>query len=163
MKYYFVFYTLTLLTYKYYMTTLLLHYLHKQSRAIIQSSLVHISCMLTHHTTRTYTTWSFAHSRPQCLGVCECARKLWETLRQCRQNLAIWASQGMIFDPVNTFCFLFIYFIAKVLCCFGIRTDNGLLRWLDLIILWEYHPTLKLSGIPTFTLIVSLTYSMDNI
>ena len=27
---------------------------------------------------------------------------------------------------------------------------------------WGYHPTLKLSGIPTFTLIVSLTYSMDN-
>ena len=48
MKFYFVFYTLTLLTYKYYMTTLLLHYLHKQSRAIIQSSLVHSSCMLTH-------------------------------------------------------------------------------------------------------------------
>ena len=31
------------------------------------------------------------------------------------------------------------------------------------VILWGYHPTLKLSGIPTFTLIVSLTYSMDNI
>ena len=29
--------------------------------------------------------------------------------------------------------------------------------------LWGYHPTLKLSGIPTFTLIVGLTYSMDNI
>ena len=28
---------------------------------------------------------------------------------------------------------------------------------------WRYHPNLKLSGIPTFTLIVSLTYSMDNI
>ena len=38
-----------------------------------------------------------------------------------------------------------------------------LLRWLDPVILWGYHPTLKLSGIPTFTLIISLTYSMDNI
>ena len=26
-----------------------------------------------------------------------------------------------------------------------------------------YHPTLKLSGIPTFTFIVSLTHRMDNI
>ena len=26
-----------------------------------------------------------------------------------------------------------------------------------------YHPTLKLSGIPTFTFIVSLTHGMDNI
>ena len=26
-----------------------------------------------------------------------------------------------------------------------------------------YHPTLKLSGIPTFTLIVSLTHRTDNI
>ena len=37
------------------------------------------------------------------------------------------------------------------------------LRWLDPVISLGYHPTLKLSGIPTFTLIVSLTYSMDNI
>ena len=37
------------------------------------------------------------------------------------------------------------------------------LRWLDPVIMWGYHPTLKLSGIPTFTLIVSLTYNMDNI
>ena len=33
-----------------------------------------------------------------------------------------------------------------------------MLRWLDPVILWGYHPTLKLSGIPTFTLIISLTY-----
>ena len=31
------------------------------------------------------------------------------------------------------------------------------------VILWGYHPSLKLSGIPTFPLIVSLTHSMDNI
>ena len=37
------------------------------------------------------------------------------------------------------------------------------LRWLDPVILWGYYPALKLSGIPTFTLIVSLAYSMDNI
>ena len=36
------------------------------------------------------------------------------------------------------------------------------LMWLDPVILWGYHPTLKLSGIPTFTLIVNLRYSMDN-
>ena len=29
--------------------------------------------------------------------------------------------------------------------------------------LGEYHPILKLSGIPTFTFIVSLTHRMDNI
>ena len=34
----------------------------------------------------------------------------------------------------------------------------GLLSWLDVVILWGYYPTLKLSGILTF-----LTYSMDNI
>ena len=62
------------------------------------------------------------HSRPQCLRVWECARKLWETLRRCSQNLAIWASQRMLFDPTKTFCFFYIYFISRVLCCFGIRT-----------------------------------------
>ena len=39
------------------------------------------------------------------------------------QNLAIWASQRMLFDPTKTFCFFYI-FIAKVLCCFGIRTEE---------------------------------------
>ena len=38
-----------------------------------------------------------------------------------------------------------------------------LLRWLDPVFLGGYHPTLKLSGIPTFTFIVSLTQRMDNI
>ena len=37
------------------------------------------------------------------------------------------------------------------------------LRWLDPVFLRGYHPTLKLSGIPTFTFIVSLTHRMDNI
>ena len=38
------------------------------------------------------------------------------------------------------------------------------LRWLDPVFFGGgYHPTSKLSGIPTFTFIVSLTYSMDNI
>ena len=40
------------------------------------------------------------------------------------QNLAIWASQHMLFDPTKTFCFFYIYFIAKVLCCFNIRTEE---------------------------------------
>ena len=38
------------------------------------------------------------HSRPQCLRVWECARKLWETLRRSSQNLAIWASQRMLLE-----------------------------------------------------------------
>ena len=33
----------------------------------------------------------------------------------------------------------------------------------DKFFLGGYHPTLKLSGIPTFTFIVSLTHGMDNI
>ena len=37
------------------------------------------------------------------------------------------------------------------------------LRWLDPVFLGGYHPTLKLSGIPTFTFIVSITHRMDNI
>ena len=64
------------------------------------------------------------HSRPQCLRVWECARKLWETLRRSSQNLAIWASQRMLFDPTKTFCFFYIYFIAKVLYCLAIRTEE---------------------------------------
>ena len=35
------------------------------------------------------------------------------------------------------------------------------LRWLDPVFWGGYHPTLKLSGIPTFTFIVSLTHRMD--
>ena len=62
------------------------------------------------------------HSRLQCLRVSECARKLWGTLRLRSQNLAIWASQRMLFDPTKTFCFFYIYFIAEVLCCFVIGT-----------------------------------------
>ena len=64
------------------------------------------------------------HSRHQCLGVWECARKLWETLRRRSQNLAIWASQRILFDPTKTLCFFYIYFIAEVLCCFVIRTGE---------------------------------------
>ena len=44
--------------------------------------------------------------------------------RRSSQNLAIWASQRMLFVPTKTFCFFYIYFIAKVLCCFGIRTEE---------------------------------------
>ena len=64
------------------------------------------------------------HSRPQCFRVWECARKLWETLRRSSQNLAIWASERMLFDPTKTFCFFYIYFIAKVLYCLAIRTEE---------------------------------------
>ena len=44
--------------------------------------------------------------------------------RRSSQNLAIWASQRMLFVPTKTFCFFYIYFIAKVLCCFGITTEE---------------------------------------
>ena len=54
------------------------------------------------------------HSRPRCLRV-------WESLRRRCQNLA-W--QRMLFDPTKTFCFFCIYFIANVLFCFGIRTEQ---------------------------------------
>ena len=37
------------------------------------------------------------------------------------------------------------------------------LRWLDPVFWGGYHPTMKLSGIPTFTFIVSLTHRIDNI
>ena len=50
--------------------------------------------------------------------------KLWETLRRSSQSLAIWASQRMLFDPTKTFCLFYIYFIAKVLWRFGIRTEQ---------------------------------------
>ena len=40
---------------------------------------------------------------------------------------------------------------------------NVFLKWLNPVFLGGYHPTLKLSGIHTFTFIVSLTYRMDNI
>ena len=50
------------------------------------------------------------NTRPQCLQrVSECTRKLWETLRRSGQNLAIWASQRMLFDPTKTFCFFYTY------------------------------------------------------
>ena len=64
------------------------------------------------------------------LRIWECARKLWETLHQSSQNLAIWVSQRMLFYPTKTFCFFYIYFIAKILCFFGIRAKeiNGALE-----------------------------------
>ena len=49
-----------------------------------------------------------------------------------------------------------VSFFPKSPCCHQLRR-------LDPVILWVYHPTLKLSGILTFNVIVSLTYSMDNI
>ena len=64
------------------------------------------------------------HSPPQCLPAWECARKLWETLRRIGQNLDIWASQRMLFDPTKTFCPFFYLLHREVLCCFGIRTEE---------------------------------------
>ena len=52
------------------------------------------------------------------------ARKVWETLRRSSQNMAIWASERMLFDPTKTCCFCYIYFIANVLYCLAIRTEE---------------------------------------
>ena len=43
------------------------------------------------------------------------------------------------------------------------RRLGRVLRWFDPVFLGGYRPTLKLSGIPTFTFIESLTHRMDNI
>ena len=51
----------------------------------------------------------------------------------------------------------------KVIFLWTMKAKTSFLRWLDPVFLGGYHPTLKLSGIPTFTFIVSPTYSMDNI
>ena len=57
----------------------------------------------------------------------------------------------------------------KVLWVFLCRNAGPLanacvrLRWLDPVFWGGYHPTLKLSVIPTFTFIVSLTHRMDSI
>ena len=55
-------------------------------------------------------------------------------------NLAILASQRMLFDPTKTFCFLYICFIAKVLCCFGIRTEEIQLTALNFVVAAEKIP-----------------------
>jgi len=59
-----------------------------------------------------------AHAPTQCLVdpstyASDSLRKLWETLRRRSQNLAILASQRMLFNPTKTFCFLYVYFTAK--------------------------------------------------
>ena len=64
------------------------------------------------------------HSLPQCLRVWEVRVSSGNSAHRSSQNLAIWASQHMLFDPTKTFCFFYIYFIAKVLCCFSIRTEE---------------------------------------
>ena len=99
-----------------------------------------------------------------------------------RQSLSLWKP----FIPIvllNPFmhahsCYASVYFatftrnlsVVSVLkadrtpcCCRQLWRTAVDLRWLNPVILWGYHPTLKHAGIPTFTLIVSLTYSMDNI
>ena len=54
-----------------------------------------------------------------------------------------------------------IYACMYVICALLRKIKH--LRWLDPVFLGGYHPTLKLSGIPTFTFIVNLTHRMDNI
>ena len=41
------------------------------------------------------------------------SRKLWETVRRRSQDLAIWALQRMLFNSTKTFCFFYIYVIAR--------------------------------------------------
>ena len=52
------------------------------------------------------------------------ARKLRETLRQRSQNLAIWASQRMLFYPTKTFGFFYNLFHLEISCSFGIWTEE---------------------------------------
>ena len=77
-------------------------------------------------------------------------RPFWETLRGRSQNLAIWASQRMLFDPTKTFCFFYVYFIAKVLCCFGIRTEEIQLWWLDTVFQGQYLPSLSVNHVAIY-------------
>ena len=98
-----------------------------RKRTMIQNHLVNLLMPLSKR--KSFRIWVRAmigllNSRAQCLRVWECARKLWETLCRSIQNLAIWASQRMLFDPTKTFSFFYIYFIAKFLSCFGIRTEE---------------------------------------
>ena len=95
-----------------------LHFAPFWARLLRQSSDAYNACALTERSHNLYIL------DPSAYGFWEYARKLWETLRRRSQNLAIWASQRMLFDPTNTFCFFCIHFIAKVLCCFGIRTEE---------------------------------------
>ena len=49
--------------------------------------------------------------------------------------------------------------VVVVLTCKLFQVVNNRdLKWLDPVIFWRYHPTLKLSGIPNFAFIVSLLY-----
>ena len=73
---------------------------------------------------------TYTHSRPQCLLVWD-ARFNSEKL--CAGVAKIWffgPHSACSFIPKKTFFFFYIYFIAKVLCCFGIRTEeiNGVLE-----------------------------------
>ena len=97
------------------------------------------------------------------------------------QNISKFVIKKLTFS--NTFFKTFAYFSAwfhdrpyvfpwRYASKLNIRTLQGYvlrilaflnLRWLDPVFLGGYHPTLKLSGIPTFTFIVSLTHRMDNI
>ena len=74
---------------------------------------------------------TYTHSRPQYLRVWGYARQLCGTLRRRSQNLVLWASsQRMLFYSNKNFFLLLLHFIAKVLCCFGIGTEeiNGALE-----------------------------------
>ena len=58
------------------------------------------------------------------------------------------------FKKFSVICF---YIYEELLSNFLEKSSNfrQLLRWLNPVFLGRYHPTLKLSGIPTFTLILS--------
>ena len=52
------------------------------------------------------------------------AGKIWETLRRSSQNLADFGLTAHALWSNPKYCFFYIYSIAKVLCCFGIRTEE---------------------------------------
>ena len=83
-------------------------------------------------------------------------------LNQSREIISTWFLWVKINDSME--CFLITYFLLDKLFHFILELKILFpLRWLDPVFLGGYHPSLKLSGIPTFTFNVSLTHKMDNI
>ena len=59
------------------------------------------------------SAYRFGNARVSSEKLCSGVAKIW-----------LFGAQRMLFDPTKTFCFFYIYFIAKILCCFGIRTEE---------------------------------------
>ena len=92
------------------------------------------------------------NSYPYCPGIWRCGA------------LRYWPGRRLVYVcPLLLVCVTEMGYFRVTLLKAVSKRSAKLLRWLDPVILWGYHPTLKFSGIPTFTLIISLTYSMDKI